>query len=70
MEAEQEVLTAEFKLNFLLPAQGERLVARGRLVKPGRLLSVCTGEAFCEGEAGSRHVALMQATMAAVRRRA
>ena len=70
MEPEQEVLTAEFKLNFLAPAKGERLVARGRLVRPGRLLSVCTGEAHCETLGGSRHVALMQATMAAVRTRA
>ncbi len=71
MEPEQEVLSAEFKLNFLAPAIGPRLVARGRLIKPGRLLSVCTGNAYCIGEDGvERHVALMQATMAAVRRRA
>ena len=70
MEADQEVLTAEFKVNFLAPAQGSMLVARGRVVKAGRLLSVCSGEAFCRGEEGERQVALMQATMAAVRSRA
>ena len=69
MEPEQEVLSAEFKLNFLNPARGSRLVARGRVVKPGRLLSVCTGNAYCETPEGELHVALMQATMASVRRR-
>ncbi len=58
----QGVVTAEFKLNFLAPARGDRVVAQGRVVKSGRLLSVCTGEARVEG----RLVALMQATMCAV----
>lgn len=58
----QGVVSAEFKLNFLQPARGERLVAQGRVVRAGRLLSVCTGNAYV----GGRHVALMQATMAGV----
>lgn len=62
MPAGQGVVSAEFKLNFLAPAQGERLVAQGRVVKSGRTLSVCTGQAYV----GNRHVALMQATMASV----
>lgn len=36
-----EVLTTEFKLNLLNPARGERLEAVGRVIKPGRTLTVC-----------------------------
>jgi uncharacterized protein (TIGR00369 family) len=63
---EQDVVSAEFKLNFLAPAQGPLLVARGRVVKAGRTLLVCQGVAYV----GEREVALMQATMMAVRARA
>jgi uncharacterized protein (TIGR00369 family) len=50
-EAGAGILTVEFKLNFLSPAAGERLIARGRVEKPGRTLTVCRGEVFavCEG---------------------
>jgi uncharacterized protein (TIGR00369 family) len=62
-----EVVTAEFKVNFLRPAIGERFVAVGKVVNAGKLLSVCSGEvrAFSGGE--WRVVAIMQATMATVR---
>src|SRR5262252_9161042 len=38
------VLTVEYKINLLAPAKGDRLVATGRVVKPGRTLTVCTLE--------------------------
>jgi uncharacterized protein (TIGR00369 family) len=38
------VLTVEFKVNLLAPADGERLVATGRVKKPGRTLTVCEFE--------------------------
>jgi uncharacterized protein (TIGR00369 family) len=64
----QEVVTVEFKVNFLSPAKGERFVAVGRVVKPGRTLTVCTGEvlAYPEGGGAPKTVAVMQATMIAV----
>jgi uncharacterized protein (TIGR00369 family) len=68
MDGDHEVVTAEFKLNFLAPAQGGLLIARGRVVKAGRILSVCTGEAFVPTVKGERQVALMQATMTGVHR--
>lgn len=40
MPADASVLTVEYKINLLAPAQGERLIARGRVLKPGRTLSV------------------------------
>lgn len=39
--AESAVLTVEFKINLLAPADGERLVAVGRVVRPGRTLTTC-----------------------------
>ena len=38
------VLTVEYKANFLAPAQGERMVARGRVIRPGRTITVCAGD--------------------------
>ena len=38
------VLTTEFKINLLAPARGEQLIARGRVVKPGRTLTVCRSD--------------------------
>jgi uncharacterized protein (TIGR00369 family) len=42
-----EVLTTEYKVNFLTAAEGERLIVRGEVVKPGRTLTVARAEAFC-----------------------
>jgi len=42
-----EVLTTEYKVNFIAAAEGERLIARGRVLKPGRTLTVTMAEAFC-----------------------
>lgn len=64
------VLTIEFKVNLLNPAAGERFIARGQVVKPGRTIMVCTGEVVAEHADGSQQtVALMQATMMVVRDR-
>ncbi|HET8843597.1 MAG TPA: PaaI family thioesterase [Ktedonobacteraceae bacterium] len=64
------VLTVEFKVNLLNPAAGERFVARGKVVKPGRTLMVCTGEVVAERADGtSQTIALMQTTMMVIRDR-
>lgn len=59
MPVEMEVLTAEFKVNLLAPAGGDSLVAEGQVVRAGRTLTVCRGDAFAEGV----HVATMLATI-------
>ena len=41
-----EVLTTELKINLLRPAQGDRLVARGRVIKPGKALTVCQADVY------------------------
>ena len=65
MEPGAGVLSVEFKINLLAPAAGERFVAAARVVKAGRTLTVCAGELT----AGAGVVAVMQATMMAVRDR-
>ena len=44
MPAGVGVLSVEYKINLLAPARGELLVARGRVLRPGRTLTVCAGE--------------------------
>ncbi len=65
-----EVLTAEFKINLMRPAIGQRFVAVGKVVNAGRLLTVCSGEVLAYAADGARPkvVALMQATIASVAR--
>lgn len=64
------VLTVEFKVNLLNPAAGERFLARGQVVKPGRTIMVCTGEVIAQrADSAQQTVALMQATMMVVRDR-
>lgn len=59
-----EVLTIEFKANFLSPAQGAKLIAIGRVLKPGRTVNVYQGEVFGVNEAGKqKQCAIMTATI-------
>ncbi len=55
MPAGAGVLTAEFKVNLLAPAEGERLVASGRVVKPGRTLTVAQAEVHADRDGTRRH---------------
>ncbi len=57
------VLTVEFKLNLLAPAKGDRLVAEGFVVKPGRTLAITRGEVHAEHGGKRTLVALMQQTL-------
>jgi uncharacterized protein (TIGR00369 family) len=66
MAADAEVLTVEFKINLLAPAAGERLVARGRVIRSGRTLAVCRGDAFTISDGREKHVATLTTTMIAV----
>ncbi|HEX9164124.1 MAG TPA: PaaI family thioesterase [Thermoanaerobaculia bacterium] len=59
MPAGSEVISVEFKLNLLAPARGETLIARGRVVRVGRTLSVCAADVFADDIL----VATMLATM-------
>jgi uncharacterized protein (TIGR00369 family) len=60
------VLTTEFKINLVAPAAGERIVARGRVVKPGRTLTLTQSEVFAVKDGQEKLVALLTATMMTV----
>ena len=60
------VLTVEFKLNLLAPAQGERIVAEGFVVKSGRTLTITRGEVHAERDGARTLVAIMQQTLMAM----
>jgi uncharacterized protein (TIGR00369 family) len=66
MPSESEVLTIEYKVNFISPAIGEEFIAIGRVEKPGRTITVCTGEVKVKEGAEYKTVVLIQATMMAV----
>jgi len=57
------VLTVEFKVNLLSPAQGEAVEAIGRVVKSGRTLTVCQLEVFAENAGKRSLVAIGQQTL-------
>lgn len=64
---EWEVVTAEFKINLMRPAIGERFLAIGKVQSAGKLLTVCTGEVRAYSVSGFKVVAMMQATIVNVR---
>ena len=69
MAAGAGVLTLEFKTNFLAPARGEELIARGRVVRAGRTITVCQAEASMLSDGAEKSVATMLATIMTVRDR-
>ncbi|MCW5690530.1 MAG: PaaI family thioesterase, partial [Pseudolabrys sp.] len=63
------VLTAEFKINLLAPAAGERIVARGRVVKAGRTLTLSQAEVFAVKDGAEKLIAMLTATMMTIHSR-
>ena len=57
------VLTVEYKVNFVAPAKGERLLARGEVVRPGSTVTVCKGEVVAYDGGDEKLVASMLTTM-------
>ncbi len=60
------VLTGEFKINYLRPAVGDRLVARAEAVHVGKTQAVCRCDVFAESPAGEKLCAMAQGTIVAV----
>lgn len=58
-----EVLSIEYKANFMAPALGERFVARGRVLRPGRTITVCAGDVYAVKGKREKLVAAMLASM-------
>lgn len=61
--ADSSVLTVEYKINLIAPADGDRLVAVGKVVKPGRTLTVCTFEVDAEKNGTRKTCAVGQQTL-------
>ena len=70
MPADAGVLSIEFKVNLLAPAKGERFVARGRVVRAGRTITVTQADAFAVRDGTERHCSTMTATIMTVAGRA
>jgi uncharacterized protein (TIGR00369 family) len=66
MPPDAAVLSVEFKMNLMAPAAGDWFVARGRVKKAGRTLTVVTSDVFAMRDGGERLVATMQGTMMTV----
>lgn len=65
--ADASVLTVEFKMNLLAPADGDELIARGQVVRPGRTLIVTKAEVFALKDGKETLCALMQQTIMVMR---
>ena len=58
------VLTVEYKMNIMAPGRGERLVARGQVIRPGRTLTVASADVFAvEGGAETLCATVLQTLM-------
>ena len=66
LEVGQEVVTVEYKINFVAPAFGDLLVGRGHVVRAGRTLHVCVAEIFARQDGEEKLVAYMTTTMMVV----
>ena len=65
----QPALTAEYKLNLLSPATGERLICRARVIKPGRQVAVVAAAVFCVTDGVEKHTATALASIAMLQER-
>jgi len=66
MPAGSGVLSVEFKINLLAPAQGDLLVARAHVLRAGRTITVCQAEGHMRTKGNAILVASMQATIMSV----
>lgn len=57
------VLTVEFKINLLAPAEGDHLEAVGTVIKPGRTLTICRLQVFGVTAGNRTLVAVGQQTL-------
>lgn len=61
--AGDSVMSVEFKINFVAPAEGDKLIARGRVLRAGKTLIVTTADVFSVQGADETLCAIMQQTV-------
>jgi len=66
LRADQAVVTSEFKINFLAPARGDRVLSRARVLKPGRRNIVVAADVFSIENGIEIHAATALATIVVV----
>jgi len=66
MPSDAGVLAVEFKINLMAPAKGDVLIARGRVVRAGRSLSVCQAEVVALSRGAEKTVAILTSTVMTV----
>ncbi len=63
MPPEAAVLSVEFKINLLAPAAGDSFIARGRVIRAGRTITVAAADVFARTESVRKLVASLQSTL-------
>lgn len=63
MPPESNVLTVEYKMNIVAPGRGQRLIARGEVVRPGRTLTVARADVFAVEDGAEMLCATMLQTV-------
>jgi len=66
MPAGRGVLTVEFKINLLAPAIGDLIMARARVIKVGRTLTLVQTDVLAESDGDEKLIAFLTATMMSV----
>ena len=61
-----DVVTVEYKINYMAPGIGEKLIALGKVIRAGRTLSVCSADVFAEKDGERKLFAHFLTTMMAV----
>jgi uncharacterized protein (TIGR00369 family) len=69
MPSGTDVLTTEFKINFLSPARGDYFLAKGRILKAGKTLTVARGDVFAVKKGEEKLIATMLSTAICVRQK-
>lgn len=69
MAADASVLTVEYKLNLLAPADGDRLIARGRVIRPGKNLVITKADVFVSRNGAERQCAVLLQTLMCMHKR-
>ena len=63
MPRDSSVLTVEYKMNLLAPAEGDELIARARVLRSGKTLKICSADVYARKNGTETHCATMLATV-------
>nr|WP_094036847.1 PaaI family thioesterase [Antarctobacter heliothermus] len=66
LDADSEVVTSEMAIHYLAPGSGQRLIARGSVIKPGKRMLVTQADVYAEDQGKERHIARLTGTMVRV----